>query len=53
MEKQTEQKTNEKIKVTDIDIIVIDSKHFYYGIKYKNMGRMNITSDMVRIIYKM
>lgn len=38
MEKQTEQKTNEKIKVTDIDIIVIDSKHFYYGIKYKKYG---------------
>ena len=27
-----------KIKVTDIDIIVIDSKHFYYGIKYKKYG---------------
>lgn len=38
MEKQTEQKKNEKIKVTDIDIIVIDSKHFYYGIKYKKYG---------------
>ena len=38
MEKQTEQKTNEKIKVTDIDIIVIGSKHFYYGIKYKKYG---------------
>lgn len=40
MEKQTEQKTNEKIKVTDIDIIVTDRfPNFYeYEIKYKKTG---------------
>lgn len=39
MEKQTEQKTNEKIKVTDIDIIVTDPYPCCYNIKYKEDGK--------------
>lgn len=38
MEKQTEQKTNKKIKVTDIDIVVTDRFPIYYEIKYKKAG---------------
>lgn len=38
MEKQTEQKKNEKIKVTDIDIIVTDRFPNFYEIKYKKAG---------------
>lgn len=38
MEKQTEQKTKEKIKVTDIDIVVTDRFPSCYEIKYKKAG---------------
>lgn len=40
MEKQTEQKTSEKIKVTDIDIIVgCYNGRNYYEIKFKEVGK--------------
>lgn len=44
MEKQTEQKTNEKIKVTDIDIICVKGfRGTYYEIKYKKVGEQVYT----------
>lgn len=44
MEKQTEQKTNEKIKVTDINIICRRiNGDLYYLIKYKKVGEQEYT----------
>lgn len=44
MEKQTEQKTNEKIKVTDIDTICVKGfRGTYYEIKYKKVGEQVYT----------